>query len=150
MTPPTPPADVVAPAAAAAPQVLKVSREADEPPAETPLGDWRTEGDKRSVRIEPCGRALCGYVLDPALNALGESVLINMKPKTTDLWSGNIYSRASGATYYATVAMKGANSLRVEACALGRFFCSANIWSRIIARPQELITSSQTSTEPKS
>ena len=149
VTPP-PAADVVAPAATAAPQVLKVSREADEPPAETPLGDWRTEGDKRSVRIEPCGRALCGYVLDPASNVIGESVLINMMPKTTDLWSGNIYSRASGAAYYATIAMKGANSLRVEACALGRFFCSANIWSRIIARPQELITSSQTSTEPKS
>ncbi|MGO8908484.1 MAG: DUF2147 domain-containing protein [Bradyrhizobium sp.] len=147
---PTPAADVVAPAAPAAPQVLKVSREADEPPAETPLGDWRTEGDKRSVRIEQCGRALCGYALDPASNMMGESVLINMKPKATDLWSGDIYSRASGATYYATVAMKGTNSLRVEACALGRFFCSANLWSRIVAKPRELITSSRTSPEPRS
>jgi uncharacterized protein (DUF2147 family) len=148
--PPLPAADVVAPAVLAAPQVLKISREADEPPAETPLGDWRTEGDKGSVRIEQCGPALCGYVLDRSSNVLGESVLINMKPKAGDQWSGNIYSRASGATYYGTVAMNGANSLRVEACVLGRFFCSANIWSRIVGKPQGLITSRQTSPAPRS
>jgi uncharacterized protein (DUF2147 family) len=145
--PPTPAADVAAPAA---PQRLKVSHEADEEPMDAPLGDWRTEGARGSVRIERCGRALCGYVLDIRSNAMGETVLINMKPKAADIWSGNIYSRASGATYDATIAMKGANSLRVEACALGRFFCSANIWSRIVTRPQELITSRQTSPEPRS
>jgi hypothetical protein len=30
-----------------------------------------------------------------------------MKPKTATLWSGNIYSRDSENTYYATIAMKG-------------------------------------------
>ena len=148
--PPPPIANVVASATPAAPQVLKVSREADEPPAETPLGDWRTEGDKGSVRIEPCGRALCGYILDPSSNAVGESVLINMRSKARDLWSGYVYSRASGVTYYGTIAMRSANSLRVEACALGKFFCSTNIWSRIAAKPQEQITSRQISPEPRS
>jgi uncharacterized protein (DUF2147 family) len=73
-----------------------------------------------------------------------------MKPKSADVWSGNVYSRASGATYYGTMTMKGANSLRVEACVLGRFFCSGNLWSRIVTRPQELITSSQAAPEPRS
>jgi uncharacterized protein (DUF2147 family) len=148
--PPTPAADVVAPAAPAAPQLLKVSHETNEEPMDAPLGDWRTEGGKGSVRIERCGRALCGYVLDVRSNAMAESVLINMKPKAADIWSGTIYSRASGATYDATIAMKGTNSLRVEACAFGRCFCSANIWSRIVARPQDLITSRQTSPQPRS
>ncbi len=84
-----------------------------------PLGDWQTEGHKGSVRIERCGRALCGYVLDPSSNAKGETLLIDMKPKAASEWSGNIYSRDSGNTYYATMAMKGPDSLRVEACALG-------------------------------
>jgi len=117
---------------------------------DSPLGDWRTEGNKGMVRIETCGKALCGYVLDPNSDAIGESVLINMKPKSADVWSGNIYSRASGATYYATIAMKSANSLRVEACVLGRFFCSGNLWSRIVAKPRELITSRAPAPEPKS
>jgi uncharacterized protein (DUF2147 family) len=154
MTPPiTPPIETptvaARPAADAAPPVSKISREMEDEPAETPLGDWQTEGNKGSVRIEPCGRALCGYLLNPSSNANGEAVLINMKPKAAALWTGNIYSRDSGNTYYATIALKGPNSLRVEACAVGRFFCSGNIWSRISAQPDKL-TTRQVSSEPRS
>jgi uncharacterized protein (DUF2147 family) len=155
-TPPAPPpvtAPIERPPVAARPaaetaKVLKISRDADEQPAQTPLGDWQTEGKKGSVRIEACGRALCGHLLDAASNAVGETVLINMKPQASAEWSGNIYSRDSGNTYYATMAMKGPNALRVEACALGRFFCSGNLWNRINAQPDKMIT--QLSPAPRS
>jgi hypothetical protein len=137
------------PATDPAPQLSKVRHDAGDRPAETPIGDWRTEGKKGTVRIEPCGRALCGYILNSASNAVGETVLINMKPKVVAEWSGTIYSRDSGNTYYATMAMKGPNSLRVEACALGKFFCSGNLWSRI-AQPEEMVTSRQASSAPRS
>jgi uncharacterized protein (DUF2147 family) len=151
MTPPTQtPTDAARPAAATAPRVSKIANEVDDAPAETPLGDWRTEGNKGSVRIDRCGRALCGHVLNPSSNDNGEMVLINMKPKAAALWSGNIYSRDSANTYYATIAMKGPNSVRVEACALGRFFCSGNVWSRIGGKPGKLVTSRQTPSEPRS
>jgi uncharacterized protein (DUF2147 family) len=143
------PTDAARPAPATAPRISKIAREVDDAPAETPLGDWLTEGNKGSVRIERCGRALCGHVLNPSSNDHGEMVLINMKPKAAR-WSGNIYSRDSENTYYATIAMKGPNSLRVEACALGRFFCSGNVWSRIGAKPEKLVTSHQSSPEPRS
>ena len=113
-----------------------------------PLGDWQAVSG--SVRIERCGRALCGYVLNPPSNADGEMLLINMKPKAASEWTGNIYSRDSGNTYYATMTMKGRDSLRVEACALGKFFCSGNVWSRIGAPPEKLITSRQISALPRS
>jgi hypothetical protein len=54
----------------------------------------------------------------------GEMVLINMMPKTAALWSGYIYSHDSENSYYTTIAMKGPDSLWVEACALGKFYCS--------------------------
>ena len=92
------------------------------------------------VRIEPCGQALCGYVLDPSSNAKGETVLVDMKSKSTSEWSGNIYSRDSGNSYYGTISMKGPNALKVEACALGRFFCSGNVWSRADIKPVSLIS----------
>jgi uncharacterized protein (DUF2147 family) len=142
-----PPAVVARPAPA--PQVLQISHEADDAPA-TPLGDWKTEVGKGSVRIEYCGRALCGYLLDAASNAKAEPVLINMKPKASSEWSGNVYSRDSAETYYGTMMMKGPNSLRVEACALGRFFCSGNVWTRIGAPSEKLITSRQESSAPRS
>jgi uncharacterized protein (DUF2147 family) len=167
--PPAPPpiaAPVVAapPAPVAAPQAQKVSRDTNDALPATPLGDWQTEGKKGSVRIEPCGHALCGYVIDPASNAAGETLLVNMKPKASDKpaadkaasaqadteWSGTIFSRNSGNSYYATMKMNGANSLRVEACALGRFFCSDNLWTRVSPQPDKLITSRQVSPVPPS
>jgi uncharacterized protein (DUF2147 family) len=149
---PRPPA-AAQPTPVAAPPVVKASRDAEDEPEQTPLGDWQTEGSKGLVRIEQCGHALCGYVLNPSTNAVGETVLINMKPKAASekaasQWSGNIFSRDSGNTYYATMKMNGPNSLRVEACALGSFFCSGNAWSRIAAPSEQLMSSGRISSAP--
>jgi uncharacterized protein DUF2147 len=147
-SPPPPPPVIVRPAQAALPPapgiappprvnkvVHRVEKEAD-----GPLGDWVTEGNKGTVRIEPCGQALCGYVLDPATETKGEAVLIDMKSKARSEWTGNIYSRDSGDTYYATLTLKDPNTIQVEACALWRFWCSGNAWSRIPA-PKRLLSS---------
>jgi uncharacterized protein (DUF2147 family) len=133
-----------------APHSVQVLQENEDDPSEAPLGDWETEGNKGSVRIERCGHALCGYLLNPSSNASGEMVLINMKPRTASQWSGDIYSRDSGSTYSATMAMQGPDSLRVEACALGRFFCSGNVWSRVGAKPEKRVTSRRTLWVPRS
>lgn len=156
IAPPPPPPPIARPAeaglppspAAAPPRISKVVHRVEVEP-DSPLGDWQTEGHKGLVRIEPCGQALCGYVLDPSSKTKGETVLIDMKSKAAAEWSGNIYSRDSGNTYYATMTLKGPDSLQVEACALGRFFCSGNAWSRI-AKPDRLISYRQISTEPRS
>lgn len=151
MTPPAEkPVEAFRPPADAAPQWSRVSHRVDDEPADTPVGDWQSEGNKGSVRIERCGQALCGYALKSSSNEKGEAVLVNMKPKTGSQWSGNVYSHDSGDTYYGTMALKGPNTLRVEACALGRFYCSGNNWSRIAARPERLITSRQLSSAPRS
>lgn len=146
--PPPPPAEAVRPPPAAKPQVSSVSHRMEDEPADTPVGDWESEGGKGAVRIERCGQALCGYALKSSTK--GEAVLINMKPKSGSRWTGSVYSHDSGDTYYGTMALKGANALRVEACALGRFYCSGNNWSRIVTRPQWLIISRQFSQEPRS
>jgi hypothetical protein len=146
--PPPPVARPVEPVRSPAP-VVRVSHEAEEEVADSPIGDWQTEG-KGTVRIAKCGNALCGYVLNASSNDKGEAILINMKPKTNRQWSGSIYSQDSGETYYGTMAIKGINTLRVEACVLGRFYCSGNNWSRIASRADNLVTSRQVSAEPRS
>lgn len=138
--PPVRPAEIAPPAPQAAPRVSKVSHEVDEEPVDSPIGDWQTQGEKGMVRIEPCGQALCGYVLDPSSNTKGETVLVDMKSRSASEWSGNIYSRDSGNSYYGTMSMKGPNALKVEACALGRFFCSGNVWSRADIKPVNLMS----------
>jgi uncharacterized protein (DUF2147 family) len=137
---PPKPEPVASPSAATAPAVSPA------PPATTevaeraehdsndlngPLGDWRPADDGSMVRIEPCGSALCGHIINPGSNTRGETVLVNMKPKNSGTqWSGSIISRASGESYYATITMTGQDVARVEACALGRFFCTGKDWTR--------------------
>ena len=138
--PPSPPA--ATPVETAQPASQRVSHQAEDEPSEAPIGDWQTEG-KGTVRIAKCGNALCGYVLDSA-NEKGEAILINMKPKTGRQWTGGVYSQNSGETYYGTMSIKGVNTLRIEACALGRFYCTGNNWSRIERRADGVMTSWQT------
>ena len=107
--PPTmlPPAETSPPPAVAAPQTSRVSHRVEDEPSDTPIGDWQSEGNKGTVRIERCGAALCGYALKSSSDDKGEAVLVNMKPKTKSQWTGNVYSHDSGDTYYGTMALKG-------------------------------------------
>jgi len=146
--PPPPLVEKPAETAQPAPQVERVSHQAEEEPSDSPIGDWQTEG-KGTVRIAKCGNALCGFVLGSS-SENGEAILINMKPKTERQWTGGVHSQGSGETYYGTMSMKGTNTLRVEACALGRFYCSGNNWSRITRRADGLATSRQMSAEQRS
>jgi hypothetical protein len=150
--PPAPPPPVAKQAEPARPaplpQAPRVSNNSEDD-TDAPLGDWQTEA-KGLVRIAKCGKALCGYVLSSSSNDQGEVVLVNMKPKSDGQWSGSVYSQASGDTYYGTMDMKAANKLRVEACALGRFYCSGNNWTRISAKPESLMTSRPSAAQPRS
>jgi uncharacterized protein (DUF2147 family) len=132
------------PAVVAKPAPSKTTLQSEGEAVEAPIGDWQTEGRKGLVRIEPCGTALCGYMINTSTNAKGETVLINMKPKANSEWSGSIYSRASGNTYYATMIVKRPNTLRVEACVVGHYFCSGNNWSRVAPKPDNIISPRET------
>ena len=145
--PPSSPVEKPVETAQPAPQVERVSHQAEDEPSDSPIGDWQTEG-KGTVRIAKCGNALCGFVLGSS-NEKGEAILINMKPKTERQWIGGVYSQDSGETYYGTMSMKAINTLRVEACALGRFYCSGNNWSRITRRADGLVTSRQVPAEQR-
>jgi hypothetical protein len=125
-------------------QGTTIAQRSDEELASSPLGEWESLGAKGTVRIERCGPALCGFALTEASNR-GESVLVNMKPKTHDIWTGSIYSRSSGSTYYGTMTLKASGRLHVEACAFGRFWCSGNDWIRVEEQGEKVITSSRQS-----
>jgi hypothetical protein len=141
----TPPAARPDEPARPAPPVLKVLHEDT---ADSPLGDWQTEG-RGMVRIAECGRALCGYAIKEGDSEKGEAVLINMKPKSDQQWNGSVYSRDSGDTYYGTMRLRGPNTLRVEACAFSRFYCNGNNWTRING-PLPMVTSRQVTRGPQS
>ncbi|WP_298243563.1 DUF2147 domain-containing protein [uncultured Bradyrhizobium sp.] len=123
-------------------QAVTAAQGTDDAQGYTPLGEWESAGAKGTVRIERCGPALCGYALTEASNR-GESVLVNMKPKAHDVWTGSIYSRSSGRTFYGTMTLKNSGRLHVEACAIGHFWCSGNDWTRVETPRVQLLTTSR-------
>ena len=134
--PEPPPADVkLMPAQTSA-------KRSDDEPSYLPLGQWESDGAKGLVRIERCGPAFCGYVLTET-SSRGESVLVNMKPRAHDVWTGSIYSRSSGNTYYGKMTLKSSGKLYVEACAIGRFWCSGNDWTRVEEPREPVVTTSR-------
>jgi uncharacterized protein (DUF2147 family) len=115
-----------APVAAAAPAPIAAPAPVAQTPAPvTPLGVWATEDNKGNVRIEQCGTNLCGYA-----DNTGEKILISMKP-TGSKWSGQIHDPDSGRDYDSTIALKGANALKVQGCAFGGLFCGGQTWKRV-------------------
>ncbi|UFZ05669.1 DUF2147 domain-containing protein [Bradyrhizobium ontarionense] len=100
----------------------------------SPVGIWLTEEKEGKIRIEPCGTNLCGYAVDAKTNQNGEQILINMRPsdKTQEKkWSGRIFDPSSGSTYDSTIALKGADNLKVQGCAFGGMFCGGQTWTRV-------------------
>jgi uncharacterized protein (DUF2147 family) len=128
-TTPAPVTSYVAPVAAApiaaAPAAPQPAPVAASPAPTTPLGIWATEEDKGNVRIEACGTNLCGYA-----DKTGERILINMKP-SDNKWVGRIHDPDSGKDYDSTIAMRGANTLKVQGCAFGGLFCGGQTWKRV-------------------
>jgi Uncharacterized protein conserved in bacteria (DUF2147) len=118
--PPPPPAPV---AAAPAPQPAPVAAAAASDP-NSPIGIWSTEENKGNVRIEECGANLCGYSVNT-----GARILINMKPQGSK-WAGRIHDPDSGRNYDSTIALKGADTLKVQGCAFGGMFCGGQTWKR--------------------
>jgi uncharacterized protein (DUF2147 family) len=118
---PVPAAFAAAPSAPAPAPVAA----APAPAPTTPLGIWATEENKGNVRIEECGPNLCGYAVKT-----GEKILISMKPSGST-WTGQIHDPDSGSDYDSTIAMKGANALKVQGCAFGGMFCGGQTWKRV-------------------
>jgi uncharacterized protein (DUF2147 family) len=114
-----------APAPVQAPAIPTAATAAPVQAPTTPVGVWATEENKGNVRIEACGQNLCGYSVPS-----NEKILINMRPQDSK-WTGHIHDPDSGRTYDSIIAMKGANTLRVQGCAFGGMFCGGQTWKRV-------------------
>jgi uncharacterized protein (DUF2147 family) len=122
--------------------------------AADPLGTWRTEEGKATVRIAACGPALCGTIIslkeanDPDTgkpktdknNAdaglrnrpmIGVLIVLGMKPSgTANKWSGQVYNAEDGKTYSGSLTLQDANTIKLEGCILGGLVCKAATWTR--------------------
>ena len=121
--------------------------------AADPLGTWHTEEGKATVRIAPCGPALCGTIIalkepnDPATGkpktdqnnveaglrsrpVIGVQIVLGMKPSGANKWAGQVYNAEDGKTYSGNLTFTGGASLQLQGCALGGLVCKGQTWTK--------------------
>src|SRR6266705_2476486 len=116
------------------------------------VGIWLTQAGDARVRVSKCGSGICGVIvglkqpIDPATGKpqvddknpnpalakrpiIGLPLFSGMRATGPGKWSGQIYNADDGSTYASSVAVTGADTLRVEGC-VGAF-CGGETWSRV-------------------
>jgi uncharacterized protein (DUF2147 family) len=117
-----------------------------------PAGIWQTQAGDARVKISKCGGGICGVIVslrepidpatgrpqvnnknpNPALKSrpiVGLPLFSGMRPVGPGKWSGPIYNADDGGTYASSVAVAGADTLRVEGC-VGAL-CGGETWTRV-------------------
>ena len=117
--------------------------------AAEPLGEWRDEDGKATIRIVDCNSRLWGVVASESIPGgldknnpdkakrtrpmLGMPILLNMKKveDEKDKWEGKVYDATSGKTYDSSIQVKSANALRIEGC-VAMILCGGQTWTRVV------------------
>jgi uncharacterized protein (DUF2147 family) len=109
--------------------------------AASPVGLWLAK-DGGKIRISPCGRNLCGVLVqpvpandpatgqpvkdknntDPAKRSrplAGVEVLMSMHRDGENKWSGHVYNDDDGKIYEGNLIEKDQSNIRIEGCWLG-------------------------------
>jgi uncharacterized protein (DUF2147 family) len=101
----------------------------------SPVGLWLAK-DGGKVRISPCGRNLCGYLVQPGAGAeatdknnadpakrnrplAGIEILISMRRNGLNKWTGQVYNDDDGKLYEGHLIENDASNIRIEGCWLG-------------------------------
>lgn len=116
--------------------------------AAEPLGEWRDEDGKATIKIVDCNSRLWGVVASESIPGgiddknpdkakrnrptLGMPVLLNLKKASgeKEKWEGKVYNAENGKTYDANIQLKSANALRVEGCLVWPL-CGGQTWTRV-------------------
>jgi uncharacterized protein (DUF2147 family) len=107
-------------------------------------GQWRNVKGSVTVRVVPCGNALCANVVDATAkakagarkggthNLIGTRILTGLRPTGNGTYKGLAFDPKRNIRVPATVRVVGPNAIEVRGCALaGMFICKEQRWTRI-------------------
>jgi len=111
--------------------------------AKSPLeGLWRTPKGTATVRIAPCGRQLCGRMIDAsrqvkrkakkqgAPNIVGKIVLNSIQPVGPNRWKSQVFVPRLGRHVGGKLLLSGQDRLTVQGCIAG-LICKSQDWHRV-------------------
>lgn len=111
--------------------------------AQSPIeGVWTNPKESVTVRIAPCGQALCGKVVSATAkakrdaasggtrNLIGTTILSNLTPAGANKWKGRVFMPKANRHATGNLSLSGRNRLNVQGCLLA-VLCKSQTWSRV-------------------
>ena len=106
------------------------------------FGVWRNPKNSVHVDIRPCGTSACGTVVwasekarKAALEGSGKELiglqLFREFVKTRDEWRGRVFVPDLNRTFSGGARLRDDEHLLARGCAIGRFLCKTQLWTRI-------------------
>jgi len=106
-------------------------------------GVWSNPAGSVQVKTGPCGDKLCGWVVyaSPKAQAdakkagaeplIGIALLRGYRANGSAQWAGEVYIPDRQASYYSTITLVDAQTLKVSGCILGGLICKSQLWHRV-------------------
>lgn len=106
-------------------------------------GVWSNPKGSVQVKTGTCGDKLCGVVVYASQKAqadakkagaqplLGTTLLRDYRADGTARWSGQVFVPDRQASYYSTIQLVDAQTLKVSGCILGGLICKSQLWHRV-------------------
>ena len=106
-------------------------------------GVWSNPRGSVQVKTGTCGNKLCGVVVYASPKAqsdakkagaeslIGTTLLRGYRADGAAHWSGEVYVPDRRASYYSTIQLVDAQTLKVSGCILGGLICKSQLWHRV-------------------
>ena len=106
-------------------------------------GVWSNPKGSVQVKTGACGDKLCGWVVyaSPKAQAdakkagaaplIGTALLRSYRANGAAQWTGQVYIPDRQASYYSTIQLVDAQTLKVSGCILGGLICKSQLWHRV-------------------
>ncbi len=106
-------------------------------------GVWSNPKGSVQVKTGACGDKLCGVVVYASQKAqadakkagaeplIGTTLLRGYRANGAAQWAGQVYVPDRKASYYSTIQLVDAQTLKVSGCILGGLICKSQIWHRV-------------------
>jgi len=107
-----------------------------------PTGVWRNPRNTVHVRIQPCGRAMCGTVVWASAraqqkareagtrNLIGAQLFRQLQPQGTGTWGGRVFVPDRARTVAGTLRVTGRSAI-VSGCIVAGLVCRSQTWTRV-------------------
>jgi uncharacterized protein (DUF2147 family) len=106
-------------------------------------GVWSNPKGSVQVKTGACGDKLCGVVVYASQKAqadarkagaeplIGTTLLRGYRANGSAQWAGQVYVPDRKASYYSTIQLLDAQTLKVSGCILGGLICKSQTWHRV-------------------